>query len=184
MCDWNTEQGCCGCGNTRPTSQDRIEPQPLPDDVNRLQWWLSHSRRQTAVLWETLGEYLDEEAQAAVLNKLGRSCAQSLGWAGEYAGDPEGFFRMMRERCGETITYDREAQEISVITRERDCDCLLVNSRNIAPVYCNCSIGWQQYTYETILNRKVNVTVERAVLRGDRRCEFRVEVLDEPLDSE
>ena len=85
----------------------------------------------------------------------------------------------MLDRCGEVITYDRDAQVITVVTRERDCDCLLVSSANTPPVYCGCSVGWQQYTYETILNRKVDVTVEKAVIRGDRQCVFRVKVLNE-----
>ncbi|HPJ03775.1 MAG TPA: hypothetical protein PKU80_13180 [Candidatus Limiplasma sp.] len=179
MDDSKQNNGCQGCGHACPAHTECVEPQPLPDDVNRLQWWLEHSRRQTALLWELLPEYLDEKAQSEILNRLGRSCAQSIGWAKNYIDNPEGFFAMMLERCGEVITYDRETHVITVTTRERDCDCLLVNSGNIAPVYCNCSIGWQQYTYETILGKHVHVTVEEAVIRGDRRCVFKIRVLDE-----
>jgi hypothetical protein len=85
----------------------------------------------------------------------------------------------MKDNCGEEIAYDRDAQVITIVTPERDCVCLLVNSAKISPVYCNCSIGWQQYTYETILGKKVNVTVEKAVIRGARRCVFRIEVTGE-----
>ncbi|MFH1513144.1 MAG: hypothetical protein ABIG45_07290 [Bacillota bacterium] len=171
--------GCANCGSACPAAVKRIEPQPLPDDVNRLKWWLEFSQKQTAQLWELLREYLDEEAQSAILNRLGRNCARSLGWARQFVGDPEGFFRHMHDSCGEVITFDREANVITVTTPERDCVCMLVNSGNISPVYCNCSMGWQQYTYETILNKKVSVTVEKAVIRGDRKCVFHIAVLDE-----
>jgi hypothetical protein len=181
MADTNITPGCEGCARACSASSDRIEPRPLPDDASRLKWWLEHSRRQTALLWQLLPDYLDGKAQSEILNRLGRGCAQSLGWAEQYIGNPEGFFRFMFDRCGEVIAYDREAGVITVVTRERDCDCLLVNSGDISPAYCDCSIGWQQYTYETILNKKVNVTVEKAVLRGDRRCVFRIDVLDEPV---
>ena len=172
--------GCETCGQGCADNAIRREPRPLPDDAPRLKWWLELSRRQTAKLWELLQGYLTSEQQTEILNQLGRNCAGSIQWAQPYVGDPEGFFQMMFDRCGEVITYDREAQVITVVTRERDCDCLLVNSCDISPVYCDCSIGWQQYTYETILGKKVDVTVEKAVLRGDPRCVFRIKVSDEP----
>ena len=177
------DTSCATCGRVCAASGRKMEPRPLPDDPNRLKWWLELSRAQTARLWELLQDYLDADAQAAILNQLGRNCARSIGWAQPYIGNPEGFFQFMFDRCGETITYDRDAQVITVVTKERDCDCLLVSSGSIAPVYCGCSIGWQQYTYETILNRKVDVTVEKAVLRGDLQCVFRIKVLAEPANE-
>lgn len=168
----------CACAARKP------EPAPLPDEAPRLKWWLNHSRSQTALLWELLKEYLDEDAQSAILQKLGRNCAKSLGWMKNYTGDPEGFFQYMYDHSGEVITYDREKNVITVVTRERDCDCLLVNSCHISPVYCNCSIGWQQYAYETILGKKVDVSVKEAVIRGSSRCVFEITVTDEPAAAE
>jgi hypothetical protein len=176
-----TVHGCETCGRVCAAAGKRMEPRPLPDDAGRLKWWLELSRQQTARMWELLGDILDADQQSEILNQLGRNCAKSIQWAQQYVGDPEGFFQFMFNRCGEVITYDRDQQVITVVTRERDCDCLLVNSAKISPVYCNCSIGWQQYTYETILGRKVDVTVEKAVVRGDLQCMFRIRVLDEPV---
>ena len=173
--------GCAACGRPCAGGGKRMESSPLPEDAGRLKWWLERSRQQTARMWELLGKYLDADAQTAILNELGRDCAKSVQWAQQYVGNPEGFFQFMYNRCGETITFDRDAQVITVVTRERDCDCLLVNSAHISPVYCNCSIGWQQYTYETILGRKVEVTVEKAVIRGDLQCMFRIRVLNETV---
>ena len=68
---------CATCGGGCAASSRKTEPQPLPDDANRLKWWLELSRRQTARLWELLPEYLDEKAQTDILNALGRSCAKN-----------------------------------------------------------------------------------------------------------
>ena len=181
--DSRKPQGCETCGRVCAANGRRMEPRPLPDEPNRLKWWLELSRAQTAKLWELLQGCLSQEQQAEILNQLGRNCARSIQWANRYVGDPDGFFKFMFDKCGEVISYDREAQVITVVTRERDCDCLLVNSGNISSVYCGCSIGWQQYTYETILGKKVNVTVEKAVLRGDLQCEFHIQVSDEPVTA-
>jgi predicted hydrocarbon binding protein len=36
---------------------------------------------------------------------------------------------------------------------------------------------WQKYTYETILGKKVDVALKESVLRGSKRCVFRVHVM-------
>ncbi len=43
---------------------------------------------------------------------------------------------------------------------------------------CNCSLGWQQYTCEMLLGKKVQVELKDSVVRGGRRCVFHIRVLD------
>ncbi len=149
----------------------------------RLKWWLEHCRSQNARLWELLADYLDEADQIAILEQLGRNCAANLGWARQYKGDPEGFFQRMNQHNGEVFDYDKDAGVITITTRQRDCDCLLVNSKNISPIYCACSVGWQKHTYETILGKKVDVEVKESVLRGSKRCVFVVTIQKEENES-
>jgi hypothetical protein len=170
----------CGCG--APPASPLIS-QMVDASTPKLKWWLEHSQRQTAKLWELLDEYLDEATQSAILEQLGRNCALRFGAAQRYTGDPEGFFAFMGEHSGESIRYDREAGIITVVTRERDCDCLLVNSGHISPVYCNCSLGWQKQTYEIILGKKVDVKLLESVVRGSRRCVFQITVLPQDADA-
>ncbi|MCE5342922.1 MAG: hypothetical protein LLF96_04940 [Eubacteriales bacterium] len=179
----------CSCAGVSPTDDgctSSVEPKAEVGALQpawRLQWWLEHSQKQTAKLWEMLGDHLDEATQSAMLEQLGRNCAMNFGKAQQYVGNPEGFFQFMHEHSGETIRYDREAGTITVITAERDCDCRLVNSRHIAPIYCNCSLGWQKQTYETILGRKVDVKIVESVIRGSKRCVFHITLLDEMTDD-
>ena len=184
-CD-TCEAGLCSCAEEESEGRDvnktgRNAAEKLLETARRDQWWLEHSRKQNARLWELLGGYLNEEDQAEILEQLGRNCAINFGKAQQYIGDPEGFFRFMFSHSGEMINYDRDSGIITVITRERDCDCRLVNSKNISPVYCSCSIGWQKQTYETILGKKVEVEVKEAVIRGAKRCAFEITVLEENM---
>ncbi len=172
----------CACGCSAQSAIPLVSPM-VDAPASKLKWWLEHSQRQTAKLWELLDEHLDEGTQSAILEQLGRNCALSFGAAQRYVGDPEGFFNLMAEHSGETIRYDREAGIITVVTRERDCDCLLVNSGHISPVYCNCSLGWQKQAYEIILGKKVDVKILESVVRGSRRCVFHITVLKEVTDT-
>ena len=59
-----------------------------------------------------------------------------------------------------------------------DCFCPLISvAQNTPPVACQCSLGWQQHTWETLLQKKVRVELKESVLRGGKRCVFEIRVL-------
>jgi len=37
-------------------------------------------------------------------------------------------------------------------------------------VVCHCTLGWNQRTWEALLERPVRVEVKESVLRGGKRC--------------
>jgi len=171
--------GLCACaGAVLPGSLCAAEDQQETPErqIGRLQWWQDHTKRQLVRLWELLEPHLDEQTRLEVIEQLGRNCAASLGWAEQCKGDPEAFFKRMRESQNETIAYDRDNGIITVITPERDCVCAMVDSTKTPPYFCQCSIGWQKQTYETILGKQVEVTLKESVLRGSKRCVFEVQV--------
>ncbi len=168
-----TNAACDTCMMECNTARKKAE-----EDYRRANWWLEHSKKQTGKMWEQIGEHLGEKEQSIILEQLGRNCARNLGWAEQYKGDPEGFFAFMYQHSGEEIVYDKRAEIITVTTKERECDCRLVDTSNISPIYCNCSVGWQKYTYETILNKKVDVQVKESALRGSKRCVFVVTIIE------
>ncbi len=160
--------------NTAAPPEEAASP---TDPAWRLQWWLSHTQKQMAKLWELLETHLDEKTRVAILEQLGRNCAANLGWAKQYQGNPDAFFEFMNQKTGEQLDYDKDKGVITVTTRERDCDCRMVNSKITPPIFCACSIGWQKHTYETILGKKVDVRIKESVLRGSKRCVFEVRIL-------
>jgi len=179
--------GLCACAGSALLSEmceaadntaNTVTPAPAPGDdaLKKAQWWLAHTQKQTARLWELLESRLDEKSRLEILEQLGRNCAANLKWAGRFKGDPEGFFRFMNQKAGEQFTYDREKGVITIVTRERDCDCRMVNSKITPPIFCACSVGWQKQTYETILGKPVDAEVKESVLRGSKRCVFEVRI--------
>jgi predicted hydrocarbon binding protein len=167
----------CGAAETATPALTQAAGQtPAPEEFRRLQWWLGHTQRQMAKLWELLEPHLDEKTRVAILEQLGRNCAANLGWAKQYKGNPEGFFKLMNDKAGERFDYDKDHGVITITTRERDCDCRMAKSKLTPPIYCACSIGWQKHTYETIFEKKVDVEVKESVLRGSKRCVFEVRV--------
>jgi hypothetical protein len=175
--------GLCACAGTAMAAQSggqekrEATPQAQTEELTKLQWWMSHTQKQMAKLWQLLETRLDEKTRVAILEELGRNCAGNLGWAKQYKGNPEGFFKYLNDRLGEKAEYDKDKGIITITTPERDCVCRMVNSKITPPIFCACSIGWQKYTYETILDKKVEVELKESVLRGSKRCAFQVRIL-------
>jgi predicted hydrocarbon binding protein len=164
-----------GTGQSEP-AQKNPETDKLREENWRLNWRLNHARNQLARLMELLEPELDPSVRKRILQELGRNCAKSLGWAEKYKGNPEGFFEQMKSHSGEQLAFDPTGKIITIVTRERDCDCPLVDSSKMPPGYCDCSIGWQKETYETILGKSVEVDLKESVLRGSKRCVFEVRI--------
>ena len=152
------------------------ELQEVQTELNRCKWWLDHGSKQFAMLWQLLEPQLDEEKRREILEQLGRNCAKSIGWGERYKGNPEGFFNYMNQKNGETFAYDKEDGVITVVTRERDCECKLVNSKITPAYFCHCSMGWQKQMYETILGKPVDTELKESVLRGSKRCVFEIRI--------
>jgi hypothetical protein len=84
-----------------------------------------------------------------------------------------------KQRANEDIAYDREKGVITVVGPERgDCFCPLIDCKYTPKTACNCSLGWQQYVYETLLGKKVQVKLKESVLHGGKRCIFEIHVSD------
>lgn len=169
--------GLCSCAalaTIGPVAATASEAKPAAED-----WRLPFVKRRYARLLEILGRQTDKKTVAGVLEQLGRDCASELRLTEKHAGDIDGFIREFRKLANEEITYDREKGLITVVGPERgDCYCPLVDRSKTAGTACNCSLGWQQYTYEKLLGKKVAVELKESVLRGGKRCVFEIRVLE------
>ncbi len=171
MCNHNCEK----CIN----DSSENEADSTKKNVDKIKWWFNHSRKQWTNLYKQLSTDVDESTQISILEEMGKNCAKSLGWADNFIDNPEGFFEFMNERAGENFQYDKEEGKILITTKDRDCDCYMIDSSTMPSVYCNCSKGWQMHTYETILKKKVKVEVLESVLMGSKKCVFEVTVLED-----
>ena len=125
---------------------------------------------------------MDEKTLNETLFDLGTQCSSlDNGTLKKYRGDLEGYRKLIKQGVsGDTITYDWDKGVITMASDERtDCFCPLISRSTGTPkVACNCSLGWQQHTWETLLQKKVNVELKESVLRGGKRCVFEIHVRD------
>jgi predicted alpha/beta superfamily hydrolase len=144
--------GLCLCSAARvvPTAAGADSPAAPADD-----WRLPFVKKRYAQLLEILGVTVSAETRDEILRQLGRHCASLYPPIQEHRGDVDGFITEFKQRAHEDIQYDREKGIVTVVGPERgDCFCPLVDRQKTPACVCNCSLGWQQFTYETLLGRK------------------------------
>jgi hypothetical protein len=143
-------------------------------------WRLRFVKQRYAGLVRILSQRMDEESLNETLHDLGAYCA-SL-WdetVVKHRGDFEGLCKLIQQgSSGDDVSWDREKGVITMTSPERsDCFCPLISkNQNTPPVVCNCSLGWQQHTWEMLLQKKVRVEMKETVLRGGKRCVFEIHV--------
>jgi predicted hydrocarbon binding protein len=168
--------GLCACAAASliaPASASAAEP-PKPED-----WRFQFIKKRYAKLLEDLAGRVDARTLSDTLQHLGRYCASTLPLLQKHKGDIDGFIHELKQRADEDITYDREKGVITVVGPERgDCFCPLIDCKYTPKTACDCSLGWQQEVYETLLGKKVQVKLTESVLRGGRRCTFEIHVGD------
>ena len=175
----NCAGGVCACvtaGAMVSAGASAAETTPTED------WRLGFIRRRYARLIEILSRRMDEQTLNETLHDLGSYCSTTDKKMQSYRGDFEGYRKHLKQTAsGDDVTYDRSRGVITVASPERtDCFCPLISLQNKTPdVVCNCSLGWQQRTWETVLGKKVQVELKESVLRGGKRCVFEVRVSDE-----
>jgi predicted hydrocarbon binding protein len=168
--------GLCACtaGSLIASTNAAAAEAPKPED-----WRFQFIKKRYAKLLEDLAGRVDERTVDEILQHLGRYCASTLPLLEKHQGDIDGFIREFKQRAGEDITYDRAKGIIKIVGPERgDCFCPLIDCRYTPKTACNCSLGWQEHVYETLLGKKVRVELTESVLRGGRRCAFTVHISD------
>jgi predicted ArsR family transcriptional regulator len=149
---------------------------PKPED-----WRFQFIKQRYAKLLEYLAENAGEATTNEVLVKQGRFCASTYDLVQKHRGDVDGFIKAFAEQTKQTVTYDRESGTITAIGPEtNDCFCPLIDKKYTPKSACNCSLGWNQYVFETTSGRKVRVELLQTVLRGDKRCAMKIHVTSEP----
>lgn len=143
-------------------------------------WRLRFVRRRYAKLIGILSAKMDQKALDEVLHELGSYCSSTDARLSQYRGDVEGYCAHLKQTAsGDDVAVDRERNIITVTSPARaDCFCPWISVENQTPaVVCNCSLGWQQATWEAVTGKKVQVELKESALRGGRRCVFEVRVL-------
>ena len=139
-------------------------------------WKTPFIKKRFARLIGIMDQTLDEQTKNKIIESLGKECANE-GFASNYKNNLEGFLQEIKSRWGEKSHYDKENGIIRIETPERDCVCPLIDSKVISESICQCSVGWQAQTYQTIFNRPVEAKCIESVIKGNKRCVFEMKIL-------
>ncbi len=173
--------GLCACAmigapagaETSTAAAPAAPAPPKPED-----WRFQFIKRRYAKLLENLQGRVGDQALDEILQQQGRYCASTADLIQKHKGDIDGFIKAITTEWKQEIAYDREKGVITATGPEvKECFCPLIDGRYTPKSACDCSLGWTQYTYETVLGRKVQVELKESVLRGGKRCVFIIRVV-------
>jgi hypothetical protein len=141
--------------------------------------------------FQTMDRTLDEPARRKLMTANGRACFAA------YAGTPknqpgpdavEKFKAWVREKGGpkgysidgDVISFEFVGSaETGQASPEGVCLCSMAEAQppgKFSPTYCLCSVGYVAEMHERILGRPVEVELVDSVLKGGRRCRFRMTI--------
>ncbi|HBF35650.1 TPA: hypothetical protein DDW35_13895, partial [Candidatus Sumerlaeota bacterium] len=87
-----------------------------------------------------------------------------------------GFLEQAKREWVEKAEYDEKNKVITIVDRATTCNCPAVQKTAMPGAYCQCSLGWQKYAYSTIVGKPVDVVVVESILRGGKRCAFKITI--------
>ena len=169
--------GVCGCLlasllNPKDLFAETEKKNPEPQD-----WRLPFVKSRYVALMQILYKQLGPEAFSKMIQKMGRDCSKSIQMISDCKNNPDMYFKLMKEGWNEDVTYDKEKGVIRIVgPRRTECFCPLIDTKKTPGYVCDCSLGWQKQTFETVLGKKVDVVLEESVLRGGKRCAFKVTI--------
>jgi predicted hydrocarbon binding protein len=176
--------GICGCGvlglltplAARAADADTAAPgAAVPVDSELLNRQLEGARERFARLLAVMDEQLDAAARGKILQGLGRECAKDYGpFFDKYRGDLPGFLEKIKSAWVERTEYNEKTGILRVVGKPAPCACPLVKAGRTQAEFCDCTLGWQQAAFSTVLGKPVSVEIEESVLRGSSRCSFRI----------
>jgi len=174
--------GACSCaalGFLLPGAVPEASAQePLsPEEIGELKWKLNAAQIRFAGLIGVLERTLDEAAMKKVLENLGAECSRSYEkFFAQYKGNIEGFLDHVRKNWVEKAEYDPSAGTIRITDKAEKCTCPLVKEGTTPGSFCDCTIGWQKAAYSAVLGRPVVAELEESILRGGKRCIFKIRI--------
>ena len=134
---------------------------------------------------------LDEGARERLMVANGRSCFAAYAGPAKKEPGPDALdkFKAWIKEQGKDRGYRLDGDAISFefvgsaetgqASPEGICLCPTAEAQKagtLSPTFCLCSVGYVQEMHERMLGRPVKVELVEAVLRGGKRCKFRMTV--------
>ncbi len=176
--------GVCGCGlmallpPAPARSEEKKDQAAAPSaECEAQKRQLDGARERFAILMSVVDEQLDDATRRKLLQQTGRECARP--WSGffeKYRGDLPGFLAQAKSAWLESADYDEKTGVLRLAGKPAPCACPLAKAGRTPASFCDCSLGWNQAAFSTVLGKPVDVHLEESVLRGGTRCRFRITI--------
>jgi hypothetical protein len=171
--------------------QSPVQAKPGDQSVERAVKRMEFGDAWVRRFFEVMDQSLDETARRRLMMANGKACFAA------YAGPPkkepgqdavEKFLQWVGTK-GKERGYSAEGKIVSFefvgsaetgqAAPERICLCPMAEAQTpgkISPTYCLCSLGYVKEMHERMLGRPVEVELVDSVLRGGKRCTFRMTI--------
>jgi hypothetical protein len=142
--------------------------------------------------FETMDRTLDAPTRRKLMVANGRACFTAYAGPPKKTPGPDALekFTAWVAQQGKDRGYAIEGKNIlfefvgsaetGQAAPENVCLCSTAEAQKageLSPTYCLCSVGYVQEMHERVLGRPVEVELVDSVLRGGKRCKFRMTVV-------
>lgn len=150
-----------------------------PKELQELSDRADVARLRFSKLIEILETRLPEQERKQILHTLGGRCADTYraNLIDRYKGDINGFLEEGRRHWMAQADYDEANGTIRIVDKGPSCSCPMVKVGKTPGSFCDCTLGWQEQTYSEILGRPVKAELEESILRGGKRCIYRIRIV-------
>ncbi len=157
------------------TSSLACNPKELEDTRNRA----DAARLRFSKLVEIMETRLPQQERVQLLRALGGKCADTYraDLLDRFKGNIHGFLEEGRRHWMAEANYDELKGTIRIVDRGPSCTCPMVTVGETPGSFCDCTLGWQEEAYSTILGRPVKAELEESILRGGKRCVYKIRVI-------
>ncbi len=168
--------GLCSCavatliaGDGTPTETAPAATPPKED------WRVGFAKQRYGKLVSTVAAKVDPATFAAIIEEVGQFCGGS-GFAGQFAGNLDGFIAELRQRWKAQVEHDRErgVVRLSFGSAGGDCHCPLMSKATVPPAACRCSVGSIRQMFTIVAQHPVRCELTESVLQGGARCAFEI----------
>lgn len=182
----------CGAAGGLGTALAGVQAQTQPGDKTPER---AVKRLEFADLWvkrffDVVDQTLDEETRKKLMMLNGKTCYRD--WIRETKQEIRPIeFEAWAKRAaarnreelkveGNVIHYQYSGSaETGSAVADGICLCPMAESKpaGLSPTYCHCSVGYVKEIFELQFNRKVDVELIDSVLKGGKRCQFKITVI-------
>ena len=162
--------GACSCMAFPLFGASQDTKEPTNKKIKELGQKIQFMQTRMAKFINILDKNMDEADLNKVLEGLGIECSKEYEpYYKEYRDNLEGFF----QAWDMNFKHDKEKMVITLLGKETtECFCPFVKESLMSPDFCNCSLGWHQHIFSTLIGKPVKVEIIESVLRGGKSCNF------------